>query len=182
MRRSKTILGDGADVATEFGKTLMKHTLVWNELFDKENWNGIIKYLNRASKGSPYKHWLAIKTAHAWMRKGDFTQARRYLLKGDALFPDCAMSIFLAAVICIDEGNSQAAINILTKLSEAGVDAVKDLSTCECCPEDHAAALIADCSYMLAECYTTLGYQELAAQHRKIYEEAVRNGSGTYIV
>jgi tetratricopeptide (TPR) repeat protein len=182
MVRRKIIPGDGADVATEFGKTLFKHMLVWCDLFDKEDWDGIIKYLTKADKGSPYKHWLAVKTAHAYMKKGDFMRARKYLLKANSLFADCALAIFLTAVICIDEGDSNAAINILEPLSKAGADTVISLSTCECCSEEFVPALIADCSFMLAQCYTTLGYSELAAQHRRLYEDAVKNGSGTNIV
>ncbi|MGC3947737.1 MAG: hypothetical protein QM762_25075 [Chryseolinea sp.] len=177
MDTNKLPTGDGTSAVDEYIKIYMNYQNRIHSFYDKDDWEGLVDYINSTEKRMGKNHWLTMQLALAYIQKRDYPRAKRKLAEGLKLHDDCVMVPFLCGIVFLEEGDRNAAIEFFKMLTSLSVDKIVDLASCPCCAEMHQAqTLIADSNFLLAECYSYFGFNDLAKQHRSVHQKAVNNG------
>lgn len=169
--------GDGANAVEEYVKIYMKYQEKIHEFYDKDDWDGLIDYLNTALGKTRNDHWLTMQLAWAFILKHDYPKAKQKLKEALTLHNDCIMVPFLSGLVFLEEGNRQDAITLFEIVIGVSADTLVECASCPCCAEEpQAQTLLADTHFLLSECYSYLGFDERARHHKAVHRQAVNDG------
>lgn len=139
------------------GKTLSEKI---NEHFNREQWAAARRLLQAELKKNPHDHWLVTRLGTTYYEARNYRKALDLARKANILAPDCPLVLWDLAGSLAMTGDPNAAVEVYQSLLHRGLPAVANDECGE--GETWAAALLTDCLYRLAECYTQLKDEERA--------------------